>query len=283
MTATFMEVMENQTGYFGEGWQYPIFAIALAALLILWRRRDAAIATLYTVIMLVVIYCPLTADILMRFLGDNVYWRMFWLLPIIPILGVAMVEFIPLTINAFYAMAKRKADDTGHKSGGRFITILAVALVLAIYGGLLYGGGYFVYQDGNVTWAKNLEKLPPEVIDVVDALNVDYEAEPVGEKKLAAVGTIVPFIRQYDSTILLSYGRSTIQKEKKTGAKGQLYLQLTTEEQPDYDLIEELLTKTKATYLIIADNMSVRSVKMSDHGYEVIYDNGAYTLMKRRA
>ena len=123
--------------------------------------------------------------------------------------------------------------------------------------------------------------LPPEVIDVIEAVNADYEAAPVGEKKLAAVGTIVPFIRQYDATIRLTYGRSTIQKEDKSDKKGRLYEELTNAQSPDYDEIEEILEQTETTYLIIADNMSVRSSKMAEHGYEVIYDNGAYTLMKR--
>ena len=275
MTATFYEVIENQNGYFGEGWQYPVFAIALAGLLILWRRRDAAIAALYSVIMLIIIYCPLTAGILMGFMGENVYWRMFWLVPIIPVLGVAMVEFIPMVIKAFCGIFKKDGSD-------RVIRTVAVVFVLAIYGGLLYGGGHFVYRDGNVTMAKNMEKLPPEVIDVIEALNADYEQAPVGEKKVAAVGTIVPFIRQYDSTVLLAYGRSTIQKEDKSGVRGKLYMQLTATEHPGYKKIKKLLDRTDSTYLIIADNGHVSAERMGGFGYETIYDNGAYTLMKVR-
>ncbi len=271
MTEVFTEVIENQTGYFGTGWQYPFFAIALCGLLLLWKRRDAAVVTLYTLIMLVIIYCPITAKVLMAFMGDNVYWRMFWLLPIIPVLGVAMVEFVGLVIKAFDRIF----------SGKKWAGAAAVALVVAIYAGLLYGGGYFVYQDGNVIWAKNPEKLPPEIVDIIEAVNSDYEAAPEGEKKVAAVGTIVPFIRQYDSTILLTYGRSTVQKEDKNGTRGEIYEQLTNELSPDYDRIEKLLKKTDTTYLIIANNMSVDAGEMSGHGYEVIYDNGAYTLMKR--
>ncbi len=274
MTAVFSEIIEEQIGYFGDGWQYPLFAMALVGLLLLWRRRDAAIAALYTVIMMVIIYCPLTAKFLMNFMEGGVYWRMFWLLPIIPVLALAMVEFVPLVIEA----AGRFGSDEKKKS---VLGIIAVVLVLAIYAGLLVGGGRFVYQDGNVTWAHNLEKLPEEVIDIVDAVNADYEAAPVGEKRVAAVGTIVPFIRQYDATVLLAYGRSAIQKEDKSGKKGELYEQLTNIENPDYDKIRNLLDETDTTYLIIADNMHVRASEMNDRGFETVYGNGAYTLLKR--
>ncbi|MCR5098232.1 MAG: hypothetical protein K6B14_04715 [Lachnospiraceae bacterium] len=275
MTAVFSEIIEEQTGYFGEGWQYPIFAIVLVGLLLLWRRRDAAIAALYTVIMMVVIYCPVTAKFLMSFMEGGVYWRMFWLLPIIPVLALGMVEFLPLVVRA--AVDLFKADDKKKKP----ISVIAVVLVLAIYAGLLAGGGRFVYQDGNVTWAHNPEKLPEEVIDIIDAVNADYEAAPVGEKRVAAVGTIVPFIRQYDATVLLAYGRSTIQKEDKSGKKAELYEQLTNAENPDYDRIAKLLKKTDTTYLIIADNMHVRASEMNVRGFETVYGNGAYTLLKR--
>ncbi len=278
MASTFMEVIENQNGYFGEGWQYPLFAIALCALLLLWRRRDMAAVVVYTFIMLIIIYCPVTAFILMKFMGENVYWRMFWLLPLIPVLGVAMTEFLPLVIEVSKRLfAKEDSDKT--KRGG-IVKVITVLMVLGIYAGLLTGGGNFVYKDGNVTWAKNFEKLPLEVIDVIEALNSDYENSPSGEKKLAAVGTIVPFIRQYDSTITLTYGRSTIQKKDKSGTKGKLYTELTNKKHPDYEFIEKVLKKTDTTYLIVANNMSVSVKEMSKHGYEAIYDNGAYTLLK---
>ena len=275
MAEVFSEIIENQTGYFGDGWQYPLFAIALVGLLLLWRRRTAAAVTLYTLIVMVIIYCPLTAKFLMGFMEGDVYWRMFWLLPIIPGLALAMVEFVPLVVSAAHRLFK--ADEK--KSG--LVSVLAVLLVLAIYGCLLFGGGRFVYQDGNVTWASNPEKLPDEVIDIIEAVNADYEAAPMGDKRVAAVGTIVPFIRQYDGTVYLSYGRSTIQKEDKSGKKGQLYEQLTNVTDPDYDLITELLDDTDTTYLIIADNMHVLATEMNERGFDTVYGNGAYTLLKR--
>ncbi len=275
MSAVFSEIIENQTGYFGEGWQYPLFAIALTGLLLLWRRRDAAAVALYTVIMLFIIYCPVTAKILMGFMEGDVYWRMFWLLPIIPVLAIAMVEFVPLVVSA--AVRIFSADGKKKKA----LSFVAVILVFAIYAGLLCGGGRFVYRDGNVTWAKNPEKLPDEVIDIIEAVNADYESAPMGEKRVAAVGTIVPFIRQYDATVLLTYGRSTIQKEDKSGKKGELYEALTNDTSPDYDRIDRLLQKTETTYLIIANNMHVRASEMNARGYETVYDNGAYTLLKR--
>ncbi len=275
MAEVFSEIIENQTGYFGDGWQYPLFAIALVGLLLLWRRRTAAAVTLYTLIVMVIIYCPLTAKFLMGFMEGDVYWRMFWLLPIIPVLALAMVEFVPLVVSAAHRLFK--ADEK--KSG--LVSVLAVLLVLAIYGCLLFGGGRFVYQDGNVTWASNPEKLPDEVIDIIEAVNADYEAAPMGDKRVAAVGTIVPFIRQYDGTVYLSYGRSTIQKEDKSGKKGQLYEQLTNVTDPDYDLITELLDDTDTTYLIIADNMHVLATEMNERGFDTVYGNGAYTLLKR--
>ena len=279
MTEVLSEVIEYQSGYFSEGWQYPMFAVSLFGLLVLWQRRTAAKVTLYTVIMLFIIYCPLTAEILLHFMGDGVYWRMFWLLPIIPVTGVFMVEFLPRVVQAAEGLI-------GGEKSRKAVGVVAGIVVIAIYAGLLVGGGHFAYSDGNILRAGNLEKLPPDIVDMCDAINADAAEHPELTKKVASVGNPVPFIRQYDATIGMAYGRQTIWNgrdgDHRNNKKYKLYWELSNEENPDYDKLRDLIDKNGCDYVLILDEGYVTAGGLEEQGFDTVYDNGSYTLLRRR-
>ena len=147
MSAAFSEVIENQNGYFADGWQYPLFFMALVLLLVLWKKKEAGIFFVFTLVAMAVIYCPVSAWVIMKAVGEDVYYRLFWVLPILYVLAAFMVEMFPLV-------------------GKKFNRIIASILLVALFAGLMFFGGHMVYERGVIGRAHNLEKLPPEVLEL---------------------------------------------------------------------------------------------------------------------
>ena len=272
--AVFDQIIESQNGYFADGWQYPLFFAALVLLPVIYRKKESWIFVVYTLVALAVIYCPFTAKIIMNAVGSDVYYRMFWVLPILYVMGVFIVEMFPVSMETAKKLLPKMKDKT--------VKILASFFLILIFAGLMYEGGHMVYERGVIGWGHNMEKLPADVIDVCDFINSDYEKDPVGEKRVTAVGTMVQYVRQYDATILQSYGRNTVYKGDHTKGKGRLYRELSSEPDPDYDYIEKMLIKTDSTYLVIADAGFVKASEMESRGFLSIHDNGTYTVLKRK-
>ena len=66
---------------FGGAWIFPIFLFC--AVWILWREKDWIKRLLFGILFLVFLglyWFPLTGLLFMKILGEDVYWRLLWLL-----------------------------------------------------------------------------------------------------------------------------------------------------------------------------------------------------------
>ena len=82
--------------YIGDSWQYGLFLAALLYLLFSKEeKKTKRFFVSYTIVFLVVFFCPITAKIIMDYcIGQSVYWRMLWLLPIPLFIAVAGTKFV---------------------------------------------------------------------------------------------------------------------------------------------------------------------------------------------
>lgn len=69
--------------YLGNGLHWVVFLVSIFILIIYKNKRpENKMFILYTVVWGILYAFPLTAYVIAYYLiGDNVYWRMFWLLP----------------------------------------------------------------------------------------------------------------------------------------------------------------------------------------------------------
>ena len=79
--------------YVGTGWHWLLF---LAAAVLLFFLREASkkrqILAGYCIGILFLYFFPLTAWIIMKAcIGTDTYWRMFWLLPVTPVIAYVLV------------------------------------------------------------------------------------------------------------------------------------------------------------------------------------------------
>ena len=129
--------------------------------------------------------CPLTARIIMKYcIGGFVYWRMFWILP-----TSVIVAYVAVSV----CTAGKKNDS------GCMCSILLMALII-VTGKNPYVGGQAIYQK-----AVNMQKLPADACQISELIAAT-RAE--GETALAVMPEdLVGYVRQYDASIRLLYGR----------------------------------------------------------------------------
>ncbi len=170
---------------YGGGSMTTVFV--LAALLYLWlteEKKEIRLTLVYlTAAALALFFFPLFAYVAMRvFLEPGVYYRILWL--------------VPMGLVTAYAGARiLSMIETGRR---RLLAGLLIAL-------LLVRGGSLIYKNPMVTKAENPYHLPEAVLSVADVMHVEGR-----DVKAVVPAELLQFIRQYDASILLAYGRDAL-------------------------------------------------------------------------
>ena len=116
--------------------------------------------------------------------GSDTYYRVLWLIPMYVVIAYGFCKFIFSLKKSMYQR----------------IAIVAALAIIASTGSL-------VYASRNVTVAENLYHIPQKVIDICDVIS-PKEGEP--RVRAAFPSDLVHFVRQYDTNILMPYGREMV-------------------------------------------------------------------------
>ena len=104
MREIFDIVMSMYDTYNGTGMHMALFFASLLYLIYQSMKKDAPkeeadkryLFIGYTIVFFIICFFPLTAKIIMKLLGtgENVYWRMFWLLPMAVVIAYTAVQVL---------------------------------------------------------------------------------------------------------------------------------------------------------------------------------------------
>ena len=222
MTEIFQTMLGMFQQYVGDSWHYALFALAL--LYLLFSREEKKTRGLfwgYVLAFAFVYLCPLTAKVIMDYcIGESVYWRMLWLLPIPLVLAYVCTK----VCFHFKNMILRSVA----------VILLAACIVVT---------GTCVYQPGVTPYvrAANLNKIPPEVVGICDQINADRGD---GAACVTASEELVSFIRQYDASIGLTYGR------RRSGKRRDIIYGELISGQPNFPRLVKYARSLEANYLV---------------------------------
>ena len=124
--------------------------------------------------------------------------------------------------------------------------------------------GRNMYRDTQLVFAENAYKIPNEMIEI-SQLVTNAECEPC----VVAVDTIPIWIRQYDASIDMLYGRY-----------GESELRaLVNDASRDYEKLYDILSKRECNILIIRNN-EISNEEIYQYGFEYIGCTEHYALYK---
>ena len=234
----FFEIAKTDFAATFEGaWIFPL--LLLSILWILWKEKSWEKKILTAILPLVLLasyWCPVTGMLFTRLLGKNVYWRTLWL--------------ILLAVTIPYAACLLLKDLKGI---ARHIVFAVCMLVLAV-------GGKKVLSQEWFEVSTNVYKLPQNVIAVCDLLPGNVHA--------MVSNRIMPYIRQYDPTITLEHGRTSLRFNGQTESEDDsimLYLEAQKSE-IDLSVLLPLAKSEGCTFLVLSNNRTYIG-EWEDYGY----------------
>ncbi len=173
--------------------------------------------------------------------GSDTYYRIMWLIPMYVVEGYAACSLI-------FSMKDKVRQR---------IALVVTLVVVAVCGSLVYLNQY-------VSVAQNLYHIPQSVVNICDRI-----APEEGEDRVRAAfpSDLVHFVRQYDTNILMPYGREMLATQWD-------YYNVVYEvmEKPEVIIAKDLLEatrQTKCSYIILSENRKI-DYELTDFGLELI-------------
>lgn len=253
MKTAFKVAIERIGWYIGCGYHHILFLLALLFLAVNYKEKEnRKWLAGYSVLFAAVYLCPLSARLIMKYcIGYLVYWRMFWMLPSALIIA--------------YAAAKL---CTKWKHAGAQVLCMALLTLVIV----LAGENPYVGADAPYVRAHNLQKLPADACQVTDIILENLEE---GERAVAVVpDALTGYIRQYDASVELVYGRKSKLKKRRK----RLHRQMNKEE-PNFRKIVRLSRKLGANYLVYPAD-ETQNLQIEERGFVQIGRVGGYVIYK---
>lgn len=165
--------------YMGTGLIMIFFLVSLIYLWVREKRKYVRILFIYMpVILLCLFFNPLFISLAYDMAGEEIYYRILWLLPI--------------TVNVAFSAVTLYGQLSG-KSKGFFALAAAVGIMVS---------GSYIYSNPYFQKAENLYHVPDCVVHICDAIVV-----PGREVQAAFPLELVQYVRQYEPTVRMPYGR----------------------------------------------------------------------------
>lgn len=230
---------------------YIFWMLLFALLWILWKEKDwnrKLLLGFLPFCCLFIYWCPLTGTLFMKLLGENVYWRILWL--------ILLAVVIPYAACMVLKTLKGKR---------RYASFFAFFLVIVLGGKKLLSAEWFEAST-------NVYKLPQNVIEVCELLPSNVH--------VLVSNRLLPYIRQYDTSLTLEYGRNAMtynyNKEVIRGADHQLYYAV---QQPEIDVAYVApLAKSEGCTFLVLSNSRTYTEDWEDYGYKEYAATSEFTI-----
>jgi hypothetical protein len=235
----FLEIAKTDfSDTFSGAWIFPLLLICILG--ILWKEKDWTKKILLGILPLVFLFfywCPVTGMVFMKTLGENVYWRILWLL----LLAIIIPYGFCLLIQKAHGLMRN--------------VIFAGCMAVIIF------GGKQVLSDEWFESSVNAYKIPQNVIEVCELLPSNIHA--------MVSNRLMPYIRMYDPTITLEYGRNALGfngQEEVEGPMANLYVEA---QKPEIDLsVLAPLAKSEGCTFLIFSKSRIFVGDWDEYGYE---------------
>ena len=183
--------------------------------------------------------------------GSDTYYRLLWIIPM----------YVVIAYGACKALIRMKRASVRR---GIFALMIVIIVVT----------GSFVYGNQYMSVAENLYHIPQNVIDICDVIS---PAEGQPRVRAAFPSELVHFVRQYDTDILMPYGREMVVTQ--WDYYNAVYEVMEKPETIDVDALLEATRQTKCHYIVLSDSRKING-SLLDYGLNAIANIDGYTIFE---
>ena len=237
--------------YMGTGLIMMWFLVSLVYLFLREERKQVRILFLYVpVIVLLVFFNPWFSMVLSARMGDEIYYRILWLLPV-----TVVIAYTCTMVYGRLAGKKRNA-----------FAVLAILLTVA--------SGKWIYSNTFFARAENLYHVPDSVVHICDAIEI-----PGREVTAVFPLDMVQYVRQYSPVVCMPYGREIIVEQWNEWAiQNPLCDAMEAGQTGALELCN--LAREQGCIYIVVPGEKVIVGKMQDGGYELFVETDGYRVYK---
>lgn len=257
MLETLNQIKESATIFQGTGQYFALFFIMLIYLIMEYQKQYNREILWYTLIVLGIICCPLTANNIMDYwTGKENYWIVFYLVPVIVLVAYGMTSFVC-----------------------RQNRIRKMLVSVCIFMFIIFLAGTYDYQNNlfyNISCNHNLEKVSDETIEISKMLS------DIDDVKMIAADGVCSEIREYDSKIKLLYGNDIVSSQpygvwsnEKENLK-QLYQSVKESENPLEQMV--VLAEQYSCNSIVIEEEYQNEEYMKNCGYKFQGETENYVI-----
>ncbi len=234
--------------YFGEGWYFYFLIAALIYIFIRKHtRKQAGFLAWTTIVLLIFIFNPIVVIVLEKMLEGNVYWRMFWTLPLIPLIAYVITDVV----------WERKE---------RFMRIFACLM----FAGIVAVGGKWIYTSENYAQAENAYKIPDQAAGVCNLILED------GARGRAIVHPdLITYLRQYSADVTMLYGRRGYSSNLTN------VMEALQQEMIDTEYLEAVAEYYDCPYIVVKADAQFERIP-EELGWSLLGDTGMYCVYARK-
>lgn len=236
--------------YAGSGFVLGMYFLSVVYLFVTEKKKNTRIYFLYVPLgVLLLFFNPLAAKIIYSFVGDEIYYRMLWMLPIVVTIAYAAVELLK-------------------SLSGKVRMVTGVAIVC-----LMMLGGKFIYQNSYFSVAENVYHVPDAVVHICDAIKVE------GREVMAAFPReMVQYVRQYEPSVCMPYGREMMVEDWIGWHVYELYQEMNADTY-DAGRIAELAKERSCHYVILWEEKEIIG-EFEDYDYELFAVIDGYRIYR---
>ena len=244
----FRDVLNLFQDYMGTGLIVVWFLASLIYLWIVEKRKNIRILYVYVpIILLILFFNPLFITIVYKIVGDEIYYRIMWLLP--------------MTITIAYAAVRVMGALRGWKQVAfGIVTIVLIAV-----------SGSYIYDNPHFSRAENKYHVPQVVADICDAIEVEGR-----EVRGIFPAEMLQYVRQYSPVVCMPYGREML--VPAWAAVNPLYNVMEAEE-IDAKALVEGCREQWVFYIILHEDRRVVG-DFVDYGFEYFATIEDYVIYK---
>ncbi len=186
-------------------------------------------------------------------LNDYAYWRILWMIPVIPVCAVAPAVII----------------EKVNKEWIKPLVVLTAVVVIMITGS-------FIYKNDRTTFkvAKNYDKLPDDVCDVAELLlKKDNNPTVVSDSSISV------YLRQYSGRFITPYGRDIVYGGGASNIAKELNEEISASD-GDMERVSEIMLNYGYDYLVTNNTSDDKKQNISAVGFGLLGQIGDYGVYK---